>query len=543
MKDQDDTAAEPSGGSGGSGGMNRRRLMQWSGGLAAGLGLLPATAQSAAAVPSAAGGTSRKAAQAVPTSVPSETMWAVYEDVKTPYRYGPVLSTPADADLVDSPSVFRHDDRWYMVHLVFREDGYETRLASSPDLLDWTPEGTILPFRPGAWDQMQAAGYIALQDTEWGGSAQLETFDDRFWMSYLGGDEPGYEGGPLSVGVASTPAPHQPEPWTRRDAAVLGPDDPDTRYWERSKLFKSNIIRDPEARLGAEFVMYYNATGAGGYGNETIGMALSDDMVGWRRYGEAPVLTPDVWHGVGLIGDPQVVRRGELWVMFYWSTIDSTPNGRSDSFACSYDLVNWTRWEGPKLTSSSREWDFNQATKPWVIKHDGVVYHFYNAQSTTGAQTIGLATSKDLRDESSGPIKVSASHTWAYDSPQAVVDGATGDDPRWTAYNSPNTVDWLQLDFEETRHCTGLTVHVYDDGEGVKPPRQMFVEQLRDGRFVQVTGARWSPAGPEAGANTVTFSAVDTSSLRVHFVHQEGGYHNNGKGTYSGATEIEVTDS
>ncbi|PSL05944.1 uncharacterized protein DUF377 [Haloactinopolyspora alba] len=495
------------------------------------------TAQQASAAPDSSGGNRGRPTS---TTVASDVMTEIYEEVKTPYRYGPVLETPPDAELVDSPSVFRHQGRWYMVHLVFREEGYETRLASSPNLLDWTPEGTILPFRSGAWDQKQAAGYIALQDTEWAGSAELGTHDGRYWMSYLGGPDPGYEGGPLSVGVASTTTPGEPVPWVRRDAPVLGPDDPDTRYWERSKLFKSHVVRDPEARLGARFVMYYNATGAGGYGNETIGMAVSDDMVSWRRYGEAPVVVPDEWHGIALCGDPQVVRIGDVWVMFFWNTIDYEPNGRFDSFACSYDLVNWTRWSGPKLTSSTKPWEAAQATKPWVIKHDGVVYHFYNAQWRSGVQSIGLATSADLRGESTGPIRVSASHTYESDSPQALVDGVVADEPRWTAFNSPNTVDWVQLDLERPRRISGLTLHLYDDGGGVRPPRQMFVEHLRGRYFEQVTGAWWDPAGPRPGANTVTFDAVHTKALRVHFIHQEGGNQNTGIGIYSGATEIEL---
>lgn len=476
----------------------------------------------------------------VATTVDAEVMQDIYEEVKTPYRYGPVVNTPAGAGNVDSPSVFRHQGRWYMVYLVFRNDGYETQLSSSRNLLDWTLEGTILPFRPGAWDQNQAAGYIALQDTSWGGSAELTTYAGKYWMSYLGGPGAGYEGGPLSIGVACTSTPDQAVPWARRAAPVLGPDDPDTRYWERSKLFKSNIIRDPESRLGAPFVMYYNATGAGGYGNETIGMALSHDMLTWRRYREAPVLVPYEWHGVALCGDPQVVQIDDVWVMFFWSTIDSEANGRFDSFACSYDLVNWTPWRGQKLTSSTKPWDFSQATKPWVIKHDGVVYHYYNAQSDDGKQSIAVATSVDLRGETSGPIRATASHSWAYDSPQAVVDGSIDTDKRWTAFNSPNTVDYVQLDFGQGRVCSGLTVHVYNDGGGVQPPRQMFVEYLRGRRFEQVTGARWAPNGPVAGPNNVRFDPIRTAALRVHFIHREGGYQNTGIGVYSGATEITI---
>lgn len=314
------------------------------------------------------------------TGVSDEVMRAVYEEVKTPFKYGPVVKTPEGAGNVDSPSVFRYQDHWYMVHLVFRNDGYETLLESSPDLVNWTLEGTILPFRPGAWDAQQAAGYIALQDTRWGGSAELGTYARRYWMSYLGGSDAGYEGGELSIGVASTADPSRPRPWVRLESPVLSPNDPDTRYWERSKLFKSTIIEAPRSMLGSRFVMYYNATGAGGYGNETIGMALSDDMVHWRRYREAPVVLPYEWHGVALIGDPQVVRVGDVWVMFFWNTIDTDPNGRFDSFACSYDLVSWRKWRGQALSSSTRSWDYSQATKPWLIKHEGVVYHFYNAQ-------------------------------------------------------------------------------------------------------------------------------------------------------------------
>jgi len=477
----------------------------------------------------------------VPTTVATEVMREVYEEVKTPYPYGPVVTAPPGADLVDSPSVFRYRRRWYMVHLVFRNNGYETLLASSPDLLNWKLEGTILPFRPGAWDARQAAGYIALQDPEWGGSAELGIHDGRYWMTYLGGPDAGYEGGPLSIGVASTTTPDKPIPWKRLDAPVLAPSDPDTRYWERSKLFKSTVIRDPHASLGAQFVMYYNATGAGGFGNETIGMALSDDMVRWRRYREAPVVLPYEWHGAAVAGDPQVVRIGDLWVMFFWNTIDTAPNGRFDSFACSYDLVNWTRWEGQKLTGPVKPYEYNQSAKPWVIKHNGVVYHYHDAQGTDGQVTIALATSVDLRGESTGPVRVSASHTFAFDSPQALVDGSTANEPRWTAFNSPNTDDWVQLDFDSARRCSGLTVHVYSDGGGVQPPREMRVEYLRGRGFEQVQAARWNPSGPQAGPNTVTFDGVATRAIRVHFVHREGGYQKPGIGIYSGATEIDIT--
>jgi hypothetical protein len=44
-----------------------------------------------------------------------------------------------------------------------------------------------------------------------------------------------------------------------------------------------------------------------------------------------------------------------------------------------------------------KPWDKTFAHKPWIVKHDGVVYHFYNAVGDQG-RVIGLATSKDLKN-------------------------------------------------------------------------------------------------------------------------------------------------
>jgi len=47
------------------------------------------------------------------------------------------------------------------------------------------------------------------------------------------------------------------------------------------------------------------------------------------------------------------------------------------------------------LIEPSKEWDKQYAHKPWVVVHDDVVYHFYNAVGSEG-RVIALATSKDL---------------------------------------------------------------------------------------------------------------------------------------------------
>jgi predicted GH43/DUF377 family glycosyl hydrolase len=332
------------------------------------------------------------------SDVPAERMQAIYEEAKTPYKYGIVIPAP-EGRKVDCPTVFRHRDHWYMVYVQLENDpaGYTTRLAASDDLLHWQPQGTVLPRGDGnAWDKANAAGGIALVDPQWGGAGTLETHEGRYWMSYLGGAKPGYETPPLSIGLASTLDPTTPAGWEKLPAPVLRPDDRDARPFETDTLFKSFVFRDPAARLGAPFVMYYNARPP--HGDETIGMAVSQDMRTWRRCGDRPVLVnprpPGAKHGV-ISGDPQVVQMGDLWVMFYFGAFWK-PRA-FDTFAASRDLVHWTRWNGPHLIEPSEPWDAEYAHKPWLLKHNGVVYHFYCAVGNQG-RAIALATSRPMKE-------------------------------------------------------------------------------------------------------------------------------------------------
>ena len=78
-------------------------------------------------------------------------MKAIYEEVKTPFKYGIVIEPPTGKK-VDCPTVFRHRGKWYMVYVQLEPaplEGYTTQLAESENLLQWKPLGTILPRRGG----------------------------------------------------------------------------------------------------------------------------------------------------------------------------------------------------------------------------------------------------------------------------------------------------------------------------------------------------------------------------------------------------------
>ncbi|MFM2081875.1 MAG: hypothetical protein RL380_566 [Verrucomicrobiota bacterium] len=327
-------------------------------------------------------------------------MQAIYDEVKTPFKYGVVLEPPPGKK-VDCPNVFRHGDKWYMLYVVLEENprqGYTTQLAESDDLLHWRPRGMILPRgETNAWDCANAGGGVALFDPRWGGSNALQQHAGRYWLSYLGGRIYGYEKTPLAIGLASTEDCIRPQAWEKIPAPVLQPSDADARPLETETLYKSYIFRDETKTLGAPYVMFYNAKPVGG--SERIFTAVSADLKQWKRFGSGPVIenlpAPELKRG-GISGDPQVVRLGDEWVMFYFGAFWKT--GAFDTFAVSRDLVHWTKWQGADLIKASEPYDTSFAHKPWLIKHDGVVYHFYCA---VGGQdqhrTIALATSKDFR--------------------------------------------------------------------------------------------------------------------------------------------------
>ena len=326
--------------------------------------------------------------------VDTNVMQQVYDEAKTPFKYGVVLKGGGSNELVDCPSVFRSGEHWYMMYVaITNKVGYQTFLAQSDDLLHWTKLGKILPSSQSGWDAWQADAGIALADFRWDGTHELEQFDGKYWLSYIGGAKQGYETDPLSLGIAWTHQPSWPRAWHRlKQNPVLAPSQPDARSFETKTLYKSQIIHDASESLGWPFVMYYNAKFKNGF--EQIGMAVSRDLVNWNRYGTNSVVVNGEAKKNGISGDPQIVKIGDVWVMFYFGA--GWQPKAFDTFACSYDLVHWTKWIGPNLIEPSEPFDRTYAHKPWVLKYKGVVYHFYCAVGDQG-RVIALATSVDLK--------------------------------------------------------------------------------------------------------------------------------------------------
>src|ERR1700722_5383250 len=75
---------------------------------------------------------------------------------RTPFKYGKlVLAASADPNSfdsksVDDPFVFFHDGAFHMLYIGFDGTGYQTGMAKSTDLVNWSREGCVVPRDPSS---------------------------------------------------------------------------------------------------------------------------------------------------------------------------------------------------------------------------------------------------------------------------------------------------------------------------------------------------------------------------------------------------------
>ncbi|MBR0038265.1 MAG: hypothetical protein IJP70_11600 [Bacteroidales bacterium] len=344
-----------------------------------------------------------------------QEMAEVFREAQTPYKYGLVVVPKDEHHMTDCPTVFRMNDRWYMTYVIFDGKGYETWLSESDDLLHWKEVGCLLSFQQDTWDKQQRAGFPALLNWNWNENPQtLGTEGGCYWMGYFGGENKGYEAQPLSISMAYTDArkfeqklkegnPHLA--WETLGKPVLSPQDSTVQWWETGTHYKPLVYRDTARTLGHEYLLYYNAYGRHpetGLGAERIGIALSDDLVHWQRYAGNPVFHHETKGTI--TGDAQIVlfrpqsdKQKPLYVMFYFRAFDPTRTYKAyNTFSCSYDLVHWEDWQGEDLIYPTAAYDELFSHKTFILKWQGVVYHFFCAVDNDMRRGIAVATSRDF---------------------------------------------------------------------------------------------------------------------------------------------------
>lgn len=327
--------------------------------------------------------------------ISNTVMNEIYEKIKVPYKYGAILRS--DDYFLDSPVVFRCENNWFMSCVCIDKKcstGYTSHLFESEDLIDWKYIGQILKTDNG-WDGKQTGGYAEFINNDFNGDYAINRINGYYRFAYIGGNLCGYETDPLSMGYAKTKEVTDINGYVKNEKPILSPKDKDARYGETLTIYKADMFIDEKSTLGHKYVCAYNAKND--TNRESIFLAVSDDGENWKRYGENAVISVfDCDDSIKINGDPQIVVIDDYYVMLYF--IYDVKNRKAyNTFAVSADLVDWTKWEGKHLIESEYDFENVFAHKQWVVKKDGIVYHYYCAVNDKNERFIALATSKEIK--------------------------------------------------------------------------------------------------------------------------------------------------
>jgi predicted GH43/DUF377 family glycosyl hydrolase len=285
-----------------------------------------------------------------------------------------------DEKLVDGPFVFRYQDEFRLSYIGFDGIGYQTGLARSTDLINWTRIDCILRRQPDSpIFRYNIAMMWIVRDNDAFGSGSVRKVRGRYlgaWHAYPGS---GYEAGPAVIGLCwSDDLIH----WDI-DPPILHPDDPDAQPWEQGGLYKPCLVED-----NGTFYLFYNAKTKtlpkeqGGGWREQTGFATSKDLKHWTRCPSNPVIhngDPGSWDD-RFASDPCVVRWNHQWAVFYYGL--SSDRKARDLLAIGPQPDRLTKTDSILIdTGPPGSVDETYAHKPSVIAWNGAFYHFYTAVS------------------------------------------------------------------------------------------------------------------------------------------------------------------
>ena len=318
--------------------------------------------------------------------------WHYYPDHVIPPK--PDIKGFEDVYETDVPTVYQlpGDTKWHMSFIGFNGRGYQSFVAESDDLLKWTNMRLAMGFgNEGKFDYGGCVlGAYLYEEYDIKAARTLKKKDDKYWSLYgayakQGGYEidPGYEGIASSEGGLT---------WHRaKDQYILSVYDKGAREWERNAIYQPWLV---EHR--GQFYDFYNAKRTPPW-IEQIGLAISTDLLDWKRHPDNPVLRvrPNGFDAE-FVADGKVFKDGDHWVMFYFGV---GKGGAHIMIAFSRDMLHWTADPEPlyKAGGNPSGLDSQYAHKislVWNPKNE-TFYMFYDAVGNKG-RGIGLIMSESM---------------------------------------------------------------------------------------------------------------------------------------------------
>ncbi|MBK8505750.1 MAG: hypothetical protein IPL46_28260 [Saprospiraceae bacterium] len=320
--------------------------------------------------------------------------WYYYSDHVVPPR--PNIVGFEDVKMTDVPTIFQiaGNAKWYMTFIGFDGTGYQSFIAESTDLVQWTNMQLAMGYgSEGSFDYGGVVlGAYLYENYDIKAPRVLRKKDGNYYSLY--GAYPrqgGYELRPGSEGVALSADGIK---WQRaKNEPILSVYQSDCQEWESSCIYQPWLVEHQGV-----FFNFYNAAN----GNiEQIGVATSEDLMHWERHADNPVLShgpKDSYHE-SFSSDGKVFWDNDHWIMFYFGV---GRGGAHIMVAFSRDLVHWTSDEVPLYKSGGNPSGLDQKyahkiSLVWNPENE-TYYMFYCAVDKDDVRGIGLITSRPIQN-------------------------------------------------------------------------------------------------------------------------------------------------
>lgn len=313
---------------------------------------------------------------------------------------GPGPEGSWDSERVSGPRVVRGDDGLWRMWYYGRDPAFDRAinlptgrigLATSRDGLAWErvrgPLTRGAVFEPHPDDRRFDSGHVGVSDVHWR--------DGLWWMWYFGGSQVVQQFGPQSFkGMDLRPGlalSRDGQQWLR----VEGPHRGALLDVGRPGEFDMVFCGWPQVVAGPDGLrMYYHTLNP--MRGFCVGVALSDDGLRWRKHGE--VLGPGAKGAFDEQGAATrtVIQHGGRWLMFYEGVREG--GYRSIGLAVSDDGLAWRREAGPEADGSvfahapkgSGRWDAFAIGTPCIVPMPDGTLRMYYIGSNEVAESGGV---------------------------------------------------------------------------------------------------------------------------------------------------------
>jgi predicted GH43/DUF377 family glycosyl hydrolase len=317
--------------------------------------------------------------------------WHYYPDHVIPAK--PEIKGFDKVHMTDVPTVFQlpGDSRWYMTFIGYDGQGYQSFIAESDDLVHWASARLAMGYGPeGSFDHGGVVlGAYLYENYDIKSPRILQRLRGRYWSLY--GAYPRQGGYELRPGYEALASSEDGLIWGRaKEEPILSVHQPDCGAWEKDCIYQPWLV-EHEGH-------YHNLYNAAKGQIEQMGLALSDDLLEWKRYAHNPVIPtgPQGSYNQQFSSDGKVFWDQDHWVSFFFGV---GRDGAHVMAAFSDDLYHWVVDPDPlyKAGGHPSGLDRQYAHKISLVWNPAneTYYMFYCAVGDQG-RGIGLITGKPL---------------------------------------------------------------------------------------------------------------------------------------------------